>query len=176
MIMKKIILTGFEPFSNNSINPTLLIAKELDGKKNISSFILPVVYDECWKKIENEMGDIFLLMGLASTRSIITLEEYAYNEKRASILDNNNTIFNGEEIIPGGPKRLSSPFNVKEIASTSSLEISVDPGRYVCNNLYYNALYRDKNALFIHLPSLENMTLEEEKKAILSIIEILSTL
>ncbi len=117
-------------------------------------------------------------MGLASSRKTITIERYAYNEKKASIPDNKGINGNSEKIAQDGDDRLETTLDINrliELLKTEGIEVrlSEDPGRYICNNLYYHALMSKKEALFVHLPSLENMTLEKEKKAINIIINVL---
>ncbi len=176
--MKKIMLTGFEVFSTNTVNPTEIIALSLSNKDGIKTKVLPVVWDECWEQIKDEECDIYLLMGLASSRKTITIERYAYNEKKASIPDNKGINGNSEKIAQDGDDRLETTLDINrliELLKTEGIEVrlSEDPGRYICNNLYYHALMSKKEAFFVHLPSLENMALEKEKKAINIIINVL---
>lgn len=95
--MEKIIITGFGIFASNSVNPTEIIVNALSHDDGITSFILPVVYDRCADVIADTDGDIYLHLGLASSRNVITVEKYAYNEKRASSADNDGILFSGED-------------------------------------------------------------------------------
>lgn len=176
--MKKIMLTGFEVFSTNTVNPTEVIALALSNRVDIKTKVLPVVWDECWERIKDEECDVYLLTGLASSRTTITIEKYAYNEKKASIPDNKGIIENNEKIDKDGDDRLKTTLDTNrliELLKAEGIEakLSEDPGRYICNNLYYHALMSGKEALFVHLPSLENMSLEKEKKAIEIVINAL---
>ncbi len=173
--MEKIILTGFGIFSSNTVNPTKEIVNALSNDDGISSYILPVVYERCADKIEDTDADIYLHLGLASSRDIITVERYAYNEKRASVPDNDGLLFSGEKIRADAPDTLTTPFDAERIVSilrSTGIEssISSDPGRYVCNNIYYHSLVRGRRALFVHLPPFEKLTRDDGVKAVRVII------
>ncbi len=60
--MKKLLLTGFEPFLSFTINPTEQIVKELDGEKVgdfiISSKILPVDFEEAGERLLDLIEEI----------------------------------------------------------------------------------------------------------------------
>ncbi len=173
--MEKIILTGFGIFSSNTVNPAEIIVNALSRDDATDSYILPVVYDRCAKIINDSDGDIYLHLGLASSRDVITVEMYAYNEKRASVPDNEGTIFSGEKIRDDGPDTLTTPFNAARVVDTlkkAGLEsrISNDPGRYVCNNIYYHSLVRGRKALFVHLPPFEKLAEERALEAVRTII------
>lgn len=173
--MEKIILTGFGVFASNSVNPTERIVNALSHDDGISSYILPVVYDRCADVIADTDGDIYLHLGLASSRNVITVEKYAYNEKRASGADNDGILFSGEKITADGPGTLTTPFDAERIADilvSRGIEsrISSDPGRYVCNNIYYHSLSRGRKALFVHLPPFEKLAEERALEAVKAVI------
>lgn len=172
----KTILTGFSVFGDNKVNPTEAIATSFKGRKNIVPVILPVEYDTCWDRIKDEDGDIFIHMGLAASRETIKIEQFAYNEKKATIPDNAGRIFSGEQIAEGKESTLSSPFNVPALVAllgelSIKTEVSKDPGRYVCNNIYYHSLLCGNMALFVHFPPLEKSSLEDDIRTIEAIIE-----
>ncbi len=167
----KTILTGFSVFGDNTVNPTELIATSFSGRKDILSVILPVEYDSCWERIKDIHGDLFIHMGLAASRKTITIEQFAYNDKRAAIADNAGCLFSGNQISPSGGNVLTSPFDVPNLVDalrkhSIPAEVSKDPGRYVCNNIYYHSLLGGNKALFVHFPPLDRSSLEVDKKAI----------
>lgn len=178
--MEKIILTGFGVFASNRVNPTEIIVNTLSRDEGISSHILPVVYDRCADMVEERDGKIYLHLGLASSRDVITVEEYAYNEKRASVADNNGILFSGAKISTEGPDTLMTPFDAGRIVKAlkergTECRISHDPGRYVCNNIYYHSLIRGRRALFVHLPPFEKLAEEKALEAVRTIIGELRT-
>lgn len=174
--MKKIVLTGFGEFGKVKTNPTRLIAEAFEKEDGIESFVLPVEYDYCFTPISEITGEIFIHTGVAESRDAITIEKYAYNENKSFTADNIGLFYNGDEIIEGGDDILSSPFDIELLAAALEKEgitasPSTDPGRYVCNNLYYQSLYKGNRALFIHFPSLKRMTIEEDIRALTIIIK-----
>lgn len=174
--MEKIVLTGFGAFASNAVNPTEIIVNALKEDDGISSLILPVVYDRCADVLDKADEKIFLHLGLASSRDMITVERYAYNEKRASIPDNDGIIFSGERIRDDGPDIIETPFNTTKVikALENTLidsRVSTDPGRYVCNNIYYHSLMRGRMALFVHFPPFEKLKKDEAVRALRIIIK-----
>ncbi len=173
--MKRIILTGFGSFGNNSINPTEEIISHFEERECVKVFLLPVVYDECYQMIEKEEGDIFLHLGLAEGRKTITIERYAYNEKKAESPDNKGNIHSGTQIIENADMRLETPFDITTLIKALAVvnikaEESIDPGRYVCNNIYYHSLSNKRNSLFVHFPTFENLSQENAVRAVETII------
>lgn len=173
--MKKILLTGFGIFGSNTVNPTESVVKVLSMEECISSLVLPVVYDRCAEETDNRDEEIFLHLGLAASRNVITVEEYAYNEKRASCADNDGVIFSGERIIENGEEVLRTPFNTDKIVialENAGIEsrVSTDPGRYVCNNVYYHSLAKGRKALFVHLPPFEKLPPDNAVRAVRTVI------
>lgn len=177
----KTILTGFSIFGDNTSNPTEVIARAFRDREGISSFVLPVEYDNSWKIIKDTSADLYIHMGLASSRENITVEQFAYNEKSASIPDNAGVIFNGEKITQDGSDILETPVNIPLIIDSLTAEgikasPSRDPGRYVCNNIYYHSLQRGNRALFVHFPPLDKSSLEDDIRAVETVITLLKSI
>lgn len=173
--MKKTVVTGFGAFGSNRDNPAGEVAGRLKGRDSIDTYILPVVYDRCFNSIRDTEASIFLHLGLAAGRKEITVERYAYNEKKASIADNDGVSYSGEKIIPHSPEVLETPFNTGRIVASLReigirASVSSDPGRYVCNNVYYLSLAGGRRAVFIHLPSEENLPFGKTIEAVDRII------
>ena len=178
--MKKIVITGFEVFGDNSMNPTESVVRALEKEEGIEASVLPVVYDRCAEEIGNTDAEIYLHLGLASSRDRITVEKYAYNEKNAKAADNAGILFSGEKIIEDGEDVLATPFDTERIVSVLEREgaksaVSTDPGRYVCNNIYYHSLSKGRKALFVHLPPFDCLPLSEAVRAVRTIITELSS-
>ena len=174
--MDKIALTGFTAFSTHSLNPTEILANKYKGRRDINAEVVPVSYSksaECAKSIE---GKVLLMMGLAAGRKEISLERFAWNERKASIPDNDGVLYEGKKIADDGEERLETDIDIVEIERRLKEEgipvyISTDPGRYVCNNIYYTALYsRKEPSLFVHFPETRDMSEEMEEKALEIII------
>lgn len=162
----EVMLTGFTAFLDNKVNPTELIAEHFSP-----SIILPVEYEKAWEKIEYLSPYVFIHMGLAQSRNVITIEKYAYNQKNSKAADNSGRIYLGEKIAPSAPERLQTPFDTEKIVEAMkeggiNASESIDPGRYVCNALYYLSLLSGSKSIFIHFPPLEKMSLDKDIKAV----------
>ena len=170
--MDKIALTGFTAFSTHSLNPTEILVNKYKDISDINAEVVPVSYSksaECANRIE---GKVLLMMGLSAGRKEISLEKFAWNERKASIPDNDGVIYKGDKIEEDGEERLETEIDIVEIERRLKEEgipvyISTDPGRYVCNNIYYTALYsRKEPSLFVHFPETRDMSEEMEEKAL----------
>lgn len=168
--MKKILLTGFEPFLNHAFNPTMDITNELDGDPignyEIVGRILPVTFAESGEKlltyIKEIEPDVVISLGLAGGRSHITPERIAINCMDGA-KDNNGRRMNGEKIIETGQDGIFTTLPIKDMvealhAETIPASISDSAGTYVCNHVMYQALHyfqqenKDIPAGFIHIP------------------------
>jgi len=95
----------------------------------------------------------------------------------ASIADNDGDLREGLVIQHGFEECLGTPFNVdqlcKKVARFSPfVQMSSDPGRFVCNHIYYNSLSQSISSLFVHVPSeREGLEVSDMTKVIISLIE-----
>jgi len=178
----KLLITGFEPFGGNEVNPSKVIAQECSDKNRVIH-ILPVSYqrtkDDFLKILEEEKPDYILSLGLNASSDTIHIEKYAYNLMSAKKPDNDGTYKSQEAIIPGEAERLSSSVDTTSIVDLCQKQgiaciESHDPGRYICNMAYYLGLSsKAKGALFVHLPKFSNMSLEDMLSAVNIAIEVL---
>ncbi|MBM7551721.1 pyroglutamyl-peptidase I [Thalassobacillus pellis] len=176
--MKKILLTGFEPFLDFPVNPTMQIAEELDGEKmnnhEIISRVLPVDFQKAGKEllthIEETNPEIVIALGLAGGRPKITPERIAINCNDGPV-DNRGHKPDGERICSEGPDGLFSTLPIKEITAALNgasfpAEISNSAGAYLCNNVMYHVLYHfhrkkdHKKAGFIHIPASHELAIK----------------
>ncbi len=108
--MKKLLLTGFEPFLGFPINPTEKIVSALSGQSignnKIFGLLLPVDYSLSSKiileKIKELNPDVVVSLGLAAGRNSITPERIAIN-CRDGAADNNGVVLEDAPIIEDGP-------------------------------------------------------------------------
>lgn len=177
----KIIVTGFAPFLNNDMNPTLEVVRLLPRNMKGHQLIpieLPVLYDESFKilqdYIEKESPDVVICLGLAQGRTAITPERIAINLDDSRGQDNNGTVRTDREIIKGGKNALYSTLPIKEMVTRIQekkipAQISNTAGLYVCNNIMYNLLhYIESNELnikagFIHVPLMDEQTTDDSQ-------------
>lgn len=176
----KILVTAFEPFGGDSVNPTekLLedIGKERFDGAEIHTRLLPVVFDECADKlletVEAIRPDAVICCGLASGRTSITPEQIAINlkevPKESSVGDNKGNRPYDERVNPEGPDGLFSLLPVREMVEKMKEQgipasISYSAGTFICNNTMYALLdYIRTNRLsmiggFVHFPASEEM-------------------
>jgi len=167
--MEKVLLTGFESFGKEKINPSGIVAKKMHGRniggRKIISHVLPVTYD-CGKIIHREIDDIdphyIVSLGLACKRNQITLERVAINmalENKKIFEDGPDAYFS---LLPLG--------NILEELHKNNIpaRISNFAGTYICNYIMYYTLHYlrynnlDIKAGFIHLPYIPEQVLDRD--------------
>lgn len=179
--MDRIALTGFTAFGDNGSNPTERMANHFSSLPFVNAKVIPVSYERSGREALAMDGSAIIMTGLAASRKEITLEKYAYNERRASIPDNDGVSYEGERIAEDGSDRIETTVDIEAILSLLKengipASISSDPGRYVCNSIYYAALYDGKRpSLFVHFPPFSAMDEDTEKKALSLILDYYSS-
>ena len=191
----KIIVTGFDPFGGEKINPSIECVKalpEIEGVELIR-LELPTVFKESAKRLNEVINDVkpdaVLSVGQAGGRAGITMERIAINVDDARIPDNNSQQPIDEEIQVEGEAAYFSTLPIKRIVKAIreagiSAEVSNSAGTFVCNHIMYQALFAatkaDKpfKAGFMHIPFIPEQTadkpslpLEESTKALQIAIE-----
>lgn len=189
----KILLTGFDPFGNDKINPSIELVKRIDEKidsAQIFKIEIPTVFKKSGEILEENIKkirpDVILSIGKAGGRSAISLERIAINIDDARIFDNLGEKPIDEKIRIDGENAYFSNLPIKKIVEEIKkenipAEISNSAGTFVCNHLMYEALYLAKKyknirAGFIHIPylpeqvinktNIHSMDLENSLKAI----------
>ena len=165
---KKLLITGFEPFDGEQINPSWeavdRLLTEINGYELVKLRI-PVVFGEAAAKVikvaEEIRPDVILCIGQAGGRGAITPELVGINLRHASIPDNNEYQPKGEPIVEGGECAYFSTLPVRRIAEAINdagipSHVSYSAGAFVCNDVLYTLLARYKNTEtrigFIHIP------------------------
>ena len=199
--MKKLLLTGFEPFLKFPVNPTMKIVEELHGMEigqyKIQDEILPVDFskagDALMLKIYEGKPDAVISLGLAGGRSKITPERIAINVNDGPV-DNKGHSPVDEQIINGGADGYFSTLPIRSMVDALKemnlpATISNTAGAYLCNNVMYRALHYANQerpymkAGFIHIPASHELAIlqgnvpswshEDLKKGIIRCIEVL---
>lgn len=169
--MKKLLITGFEPFGGESINPSweaVSLLPEKIGQHQLTKLCLPVVFGEAAKmaidRAEQISPDVIICIGQAGGRTVITPELVGINLKHASIPDNKGNQPKDEPIDITGENAYFSTLPVRKIAEEIKdakipSQVSYSAGTYVCNELLYTLLAHYKNSEtrvgFIHIPYCE---------------------
>ncbi|OZU88824.1 peptidase C15 [Virgibacillus indicus] len=177
--MKKLLLTGFEPFLEFAINPTTVIVEGLAGEEingyQIAGEILSVDFSKSGNQIirliEKHEPDAIISLGLAAGRNSVTPERIAINCNDGPV-DNRGYKPDGEKIAEDGQDGYFSTLPINKMiksmrAGNLPAKISNTAGAYLCNNVMYHALhYLNKNNLniqagFIHLPASHELAVEK---------------
>ncbi len=162
--MKTILLSAFEPFGGEELNPAKEAVLRLEGD-GIHKLILPVEYARAGRlltdEIERVRPDIVIMTGQAGGRDAVTPERRAVNSRNAKAPDNAGRLCTGEKILEGGEEELPAtldPEMLKEAILKHGIpaRVSESAGTFVCNDVFYQALEYLKaapvRADFIHLP------------------------
>lgn len=164
----KILLTGFEPFGGEQINPSWEAMDALPlilADMHIAKLRLPVSFRRAplmaIEAIHREEPDAVICLGQAGGRACVSIERIAVNLANAKNPDADGFKPVNRPIIAGGPDSLRSTLPTERLAEAVKncgipCELSDSAGRYVCNTLLYSLLHHFP-ALpigFIHLPFL----------------------
>ena len=174
--MKKLLITGFEPFGGETINPALEAVLRLPDTMNGATIIklqVPVVYDASAETVlaamEREQPDAVLCVGQAGGRNAITPERVAINMDDASSADNSGEVRTDTPIAPDGPAAYFATLPVKRMVAAAQAKgvacrLSNSAGTYVCNHLMYAVLHHAAvnrlpvQAGFLHVPYIPEQT------------------
>jgi len=190
---RHVLLTGFEPFDGDSVNPSGEVAKRLDGRiigdSTVRGAILPVQHEAARGVVAPLLGAPGLAavvhLGLAGGRARVSLERVAVNVMDYSRPDAHGQVLRDVACVPGGPAAYLSTLPLREMLAALAAEgipaaISNTAGTYLCNDVSYTTLHA--LALrgariptgFIHLPFLPSMVsahdLEEPSMALATMI------
>ena len=186
--MKRALITGFEPFGGEEINPSWeavsLLADDI-GDFSISKMLVPVVFTEAAERVIEKARelrpDVIIAVGQAGGRAAITPEAVAINLCYAKIPDNAGNQPKDEAVIVGGESAYFSTLPVRRIAEAITeagvkSEVSYSAGAYVCNDLLYRLLAEYDGAGvsvgFIHVPYVT----EQNKEPSMSLDDIVKGL
>jgi pyroglutamyl-peptidase len=166
-----ILLTGFEPFAGESINPSWQVAQGFDGQlfgvHQVHARVLPCVFLESLRVIDQAITELnpnmVIALGQAEGRSDVSFERFAVNLDHARIPDNHGGQPQEQDIIPGGPTAYSTTLPIQRLADRLKragipASLSLSAGTFVCNHVFYHLQHRFQatpvRSGFIHLPVL----------------------
>ena len=170
--MKTVLLTGFEPFAGDKLNPSGEIARQLDGAViggwQVRGAVLPCVFGKSAKELDRLLKAhrpaLVICLGLASGRAEITPERVAINVDDARLPDNAGRQPVDRPIVVGGPAAYWSTLPIKAIVQALRRNripaaVSQTAGTFVCNHVFYALMHRlaqKRTAVrggFIHIPA-----------------------
>jgi pyroglutamyl-peptidase len=182
-----VLVTGFEPFGGESLNPSWEVCERLPGA--IAGLRVEICRVPCEfrraievvaRAIEGYRPALVICLGLAGGRTHVCVERVAINMDDARIADNSGARPIDEPVAPGGPPAYFATLPVKAMVAAMSAagvpaEVSNTAGTYVCNHLMYGVLHflaasgKRARAGFIHLPYAEEQVLDKPGTAAMSL-------
>jgi pyroglutamyl-peptidase len=166
----KALVTGFEPFNGDVINPSEMLLGRVNrqlGSLSVETCVLPTEFGRSLTVLDGAIDrvrpDIVLSVGLAGGRTALSIERVAINIDDARIPDNAGAQPIDVKVIPDGPPAYFSNLPVKAILQALRqaglpAELSNSAGTFVCNHLFYGLMHRSEAAGirggFLHVPYL----------------------
>jgi len=166
----KVLLTGFDPFGGESINPAyeaVKLVKETIGECEVIKLEIPTVFNKSVEYIEKGIvehrPDMVLAIGQAGGRATISVERVGINVDDARIPDNDGNQPIDEVIFSDGENAYFSNLPIKKMVSAMQEQhvpssVSNSAGTYVCNHVLYSIMYLIHKKFphlrggFIHVP------------------------
>ena len=175
----KILVTGFDPFGGEPINPAIESVKKLPDNiagAEIIKLEIPTVRKKSLEKIEKAINehnpDVILSIGQAGGRFDISIERIGINLDDFRIPDNEGNQIIDEPIFPDGENSYFVKLPVKAMVQNVQknnipASVSYTAGTFVCNHVLYGVLYliekkyEGKKSGFIHIPFLPQQVVDK---------------
>lgn len=168
-----LLLTGFEPFGGETVNPSWEIARALDGwvceGMMVRAVQLPCAFGDALARLDDALAahrpELVVCLGQAGGRAEISLERAAINVDDARIPDNLGRQPIDAPVVAGGPAAYFSTLPIKALArdlrkAGIAAAVSNTAGTFVCNHVFYALMHRLASAPalartrggFVHVP------------------------
>ena len=172
----KVLITGFDAFGGDAINPSWLAVKALHGRQILKHTVvaaqLPTVFDESLSLLrallKQHKPALTICVGQAGGRSALSLERVAININDARLADNAGAQPVDTPVVPGAPAAYFSSLPIKAMLlalqrAGVAAEVSQTAGTFVCNHVFYGLMHvlttqrglKRSRGGFIHVPWLE---------------------
>lgn len=176
----KLLLTGFDPFGGESINPAWEAVKRVSdqvGDVEVVKLMVPTVFyksiDTVAAAIEKEKPDAVLCIGQAGGRFDLNPERVAINVNDARIPDNEGNQPLDGPVFEDGETAYFATLPIKAMAEEIRkagvpASVSNTAGTYVCNHLMYGVLYTlankypDVRGGFMHVPFITSQVINRK--------------
>ncbi len=186
----KVLVTGFDPFGGESINPAYEAVKRLPDEiagARIVKVEVPTVFkksiEELKRNIEAEKPEIVLCIGQAGGRFDLTVERVAINLDDARIPDNEGNQPIDEPIFVDGEPAYFANIPIKAMVQNVrkqnlTASVSNTAGTFVCNHLMYGLMYLIHQEFptirggFIHVPYIVEQVVEKRNMPSMSVENI----
>jgi pyroglutamyl-peptidase len=168
-----LLLTGFEPFGGELVNPSWEIARALDGwvceGRTVRAVRLPCAFGDALRTLDDALAahrpELVICLGQAGGRAEISIERVALNVDDARIPDNLGRQPIDTAVVPEGPPAYFSTLPIKALArdlraAGVAAAVSNTAGTFVCNHVFYALMHRLATAPalaharggFVHVP------------------------
>ena len=186
----KVLVTGFDPFGGEKLNPALEAIKSLPSEiqgVEVRWLEVPTVFYKSAKILEEEIRiyqpDIVLCIGQAGGRKGLTPERVAINQDDARIPDNEGNQPIDLPIQLDGPPAYFSSLPIKAMVQAIKKEglpasVSNTAGTFVCNHLMYQVLYLVEKefptikAGFMHIPYMMEQVIDKPNTPAMDLVDI----
>lgn len=173
--LPRVLLTGFDAFGGESLNPSWLAVQPLHGKHlaghEVVAARLPTVFDvsllELARLLQLHQPALVICVGQAGGRAALSLERVAINVNDARIADNANAQPVDTPVVAGAPAAYFSSLPIKAMLQALqregiAAEVSQTAGTFVCNHVFYGLMHllatgpaqQQTRGGFIHVPYL----------------------
>lgn len=192
--MKRLLITGFDPFGGENFNPAWAAVSKLPdqlGEYMLCKLEIPTVFGMAAEVVlaeaERFRPDVIISVGLAGGRDAVTPERIAVNIRDARIPDNAGNQPTGDFVLKDGPAAYFSTLPVTEMSDAIRTlgipaAVSNSAGTFVCNDVLYTLLNKYHGTPvrvgFIHVPRVPeqgepNLPLERTVEALCAAISVL---
>lgn len=186
---KTVLLTGFEPFNKEAVNPAWEAVRALDGWRGdgyvVKAVQLPCVFGDAiiamGEAIAQAGPALVIAVGQAGGRVDMSVERVAINVDDAPIMDNARRQLVDAPVVAGGPAAYFSTLPIKAIVATLRADgipasVSQTAGTFVCNHVFYGLMHRTAGtqvkAGFIHIPYLPEQAARHPGTASMALAEV----
>ncbi len=168
-----VLLTGFDPFGGETVNPSWLAVKALKGRQIAGHRIvvaqLPTVFDvsinDLQALLKQHRPALVICVGQAGGRGVLSLERVAINVNDARIADNAGSQPVDTAVTQGAPAAYFSTLPIKAMRQALqtegfAAEVSQTAGTFVCNHVFFGLMHllatqrglKKSKGGFIHVP------------------------
>ncbi len=190
----KVLITGFDPFGGETMNPAweaVKLLKDEIGGAQIIKLQIPTVVGKSIQRIHEKMQevhpDVVISVGQAGGRFGVTPERVAINVTDARIPDNEGNQPIDVPIFEDGDTAYFSNLPVKAMVQAIKRAgypsvLSNSAGTYICNHVMYGILYYIQKEFpgvrggFIHVPYATAQVVDKPQTPSMSLTDIAASL
>lgn len=185
----KILITAFDPFGGDTVNPALEAVKRMRAPEGVSlvKLTVPTVFHKSIaavrSRMEEERPEAVLCVGQAGGRFELTPERVSINVDDARIPDNEGNQPIDEPVFADGPAAYFTLLPVKAMVRAIRggglpASLSNTAGTFVCNHLMYGVLYVIHHEFpgvrggFLHVPFIPEQAVSRPNTPSMSLADI----